>query len=148
MTAIQSLLNGGNKMGLENGIVIRTESEMSIFENLPKSLNGGEIEYEIAIWCRCYGIRSNILAIYRSNHHIETKNIFQFALNVDDLKDIQWFLHQCAISKRYFDDQTNTTIDYETLKPVLEKQVEALELVIAQKIKLGDKLKVYFYDSY
>lgn len=148
MMDINLMVKEANIMGLDNGIRIKTENELPDFEVFPKSFYGNNIEYEVAYWRKCYGIRSNILAIYRANHHIETKNTFNFALDVNDLKDIQWFLHQCAISERYFNDQVNSIWDYEELKSKLEQQVKNLELVITQKLKLGDGLKVFFYDSY
>ena len=145
-------------MGLENGVVVRTKEKSELFQGVqsiydgikdPIELNEGSdrdfrYEYEVAYWCRAYGIRSYILR----NHDEKTDNKFEFVLTVEDLKDIQWFIHQCAISKRYFDDQANSNFEYELMRPILEQQVKSLEILIQEKLKQGDNIKAIFYDSY
>ena len=149
-------------MGLENSVVVRTKEKSELFQRVqsiydgikdPIELNEGSdrdfrYEYEVAYWCRAYGIRSYILSIIRRNHDEKTDGKFDFVLTVEDLKDIQWFIHQCAISKRYFDDQTNSSFEYELMRPILEQQVKSLEILIEEKLKQGDNIKAIFYDSY
>lgn len=148
-------------MALENGIVVRTKEESELFLktqlaelgfDTPALVGGGysdfNYEYDITYWEKCYGIRSYILGIIRKNHNEDTKNKFLFELTVDDLKDVQWFIYQCSISKRYFDNQTNSIFEYDVMRPVLERQVHHLETLIQEKSLQGDSIKVIFYDSY
>mgnify|MGYP006879537661 CR=1 FL=1 len=149
-------------MGLDNGIIVRTKEKSEFFSTMQRANsdidepieldegidNGFNYEYEVAYWRKCYGIRSHILSIIRRNHDEKTEGKFNFPLTVDDLKDIQWLIYQCSISKRYFDDQANSIFEYDAMRPILERQVRSLEILIQEKLKQGDNIKVIFYDSY
>lgn len=149
-------------MGLDNGIIVRTKEKGKIFSTMQKAgvgidapielnenIDGDfKYEYEIVYWRKCYGIRSYILSIIRRNHDEKTEGKFYFPLTVNDLKDIQWLVYQCSISKRYFDDQANSIFEYDAMRPILERQVQNLEILIQEKLKQGDNIKVIFYDSY
>lgn len=105
-------------------------------------------EYDITYWRKCYGIRSFILSVYRKNHlDDKRKDKYSYDLTTDDVKEIQWFLHHCAISEQYYNDQTNSIWEYEDLRPTLEQQVRSLEILLQEMTK-GSNIKVIFYDSY
>lgn len=148
-------------MGLDNGIVVRTKEQSQVFgwiqetafkasaePTLVNDESGYKYEYDITYWRKCYGIRSYILSIIRRNHDEKTDGKFDFVLTVEDLKDIQWLIHQCAISKRYFDDQANSSFEYELMRPILEQQARSLEVLLQEIAKQGNNIKVIFYDSY
>ena len=146
-------------MGLDNGIVVRTKEQSKVFSWVQEKTSGatepievpGEYgyEYDIAYWRKCYGIRSFILSVYRRNHPDDkTKNKYSYNLTTDDIKEIQWFLHHCAISEQFYNDQVNSIWEYKDLRSTLEQQVRSLEILLQEMLKQNNDIKIIFYDSY
>lgn len=127
-------------MGLDNGIrIISTKKDI-----IPERLRDSVDPFEIAYWRKCYGIRSEILHFLSIGRDVLGET--SFTLDREDIGNIIELM-KLYLNRRYWNDYADSIWDFNTFRPMQEKNIKRLKWLYRYMDKHPD-IEVYFYDSY
>lgn len=136
-------------MGLDNGIIVRHREGRPIY--IPRRYYdyvyelGGNSQYEIAYWRKCWGLRDKILDIL----NIDQSDYDSYDINLDreDIKNIIKLLKKFT-KKDYWNKYADSIWSFDIDIYKRQKRIIRNLKFIHWRMRLDPEINVYFYDSY
>lgn len=133
-------------MGLDSGIVAKTENENLRKRLLKKFELDVDKEFVIAYWRKCWNIRCLVIANLRNNNHVIPDNDSRTKLLIKDIDIIIKTLK--SFTKDNWTDYGDSIWEYREQKSFNKNYIKNLKKIRRLMKKFPNDLEVYFYDSY
>ena len=138
-------------MGLDNGIIIKSNRRQLTRDDLPTGIvypfneDDSSIGIEIVYWRKCWGIRNEIMNTFGWRFADDD----QYQFEIDTPEQVFKLIEIIAswLDKKRWDEEGNSIWEYDTMRSTLIANIVNLSMIYIYMFSNPD-IYLEFYDSY